>query len=398
MSPSPSVLARTQLQALTLVLVVACSPDGDVVGAATDGESGSGDPQDGSAGESGSDSDGISVSGEGLSGRYHIESFTLSCSGDCSAHSEFFGPVSYCDVGDRDTDYARVEQMGMAIQLDLDEGRATGTLREDGSFEASGSATEAGGAVTLSASMEGAFTGRHEGFTAVLDYRAVGRHDGDAIDCRGQLELTGNWESDECNDEPGLCPAEYPICFQDSCNAGVDGDECWEPEHCATGFVCVDQVCRSPGGVGQACSDDTHCSAGLLCAADVCSEGNVGDACEYAEHCQSGICYDYVCSDGSPGDACWSDTDCAEDNACVGDVCTAGANGDACDSAEDCNSGICYESVCSPGANGDACSFDGDCTSEICFEDLCSAGAEGDPCTWDDECTGGLACVDDVCA
>jgi hypothetical protein len=340
-----SVLARTQLVALALVLGSACSPDGDVVGAATDGESEGGEGE----GEGGSDpdSDGISTSGEGLSGRYGIESITLTCSGDCSAPGGLLGPVSYCDVGNRDTDYARIEQSGMDIQFDLDAGRAVGTLREDGSFSASGAATESGGAVVLSATMEGSFTGRHEGFTAVLDYTAVGQHDGDRIDCRGRLELNGDWESDECNDEPGLCPAEYPICHQDACNAGVDGDDCWDEEQCAPGFVCYDAACQAPGTAGEACSDDIDCSTGLVCAEELCSEGKVGDACSWAEHCKSGICFDEVCSAGAPGDACWSDSDCAEGNACVQDVCSAGGLGDPCDYAEDCNSGVCSDYVCS---------------------------------------------------
>ena len=369
------VLRRTQLVA-PLLVAVGCSPDGDVVGAETDGEGDSDGFITGPDVDSDSDSDtgpGIPTSGNGLSGRYRIESLTVSCAGDCSAPGGLLGPVSYCDVGTMDTDYSRVEHDGESLQIDFDAGRAEGTIDQDGQFMLTGEATESGGAVDLEATVTGSFTGRHEGFTAFVDYSADGLHDGDLINCHGQIEIEAFWESDECTQDPSVCPEEYPLCVSDSCNAGIDGDECWDEEDCAAGFVCNDSACRLPGEAGEDCQQDEHCAAGLFCVDDVCSAGNLGDPCHAGEECQSGICYSDICTAGDVGDGCSYDDHCAEGNYCVDDVCSAGNV-------------------------GDACNYDEHCDSEICYDEACSAGEPGDPCTWDDECLSDNCLDTDRCA
>jgi hypothetical protein len=254
-----------------------------------------------------------------------------------------------------------VDQDGESLQIDFDEGRAEGTIDDNGDFTLMGEATEAGGAVDLEASVVGNFTGRHEGFTAMIEYSAVGLHDGDPINCHGEIEIEAYWERDDCDDNESVCPDEYPHCVSDGCYAGVDGDECWDEEDCAAGFVCYSSTCRAPGPAGAGCEQDEHCAAGLLCVVDACSAGNVADPCWSGDECQSGICYNDTCSAGNLGDGCSYDDHCQDGSYCVGDACSAGNAGDACD-------------------------YDGHCDSEICYDDVCSAGDPGDPCDWDDEC------------
>ena len=334
---------------IALILVgagpVGCAPDGDVVGAAS-GTGDSGDSGVGSGGDASSADGGVPPASAGeFSGNYDFELFTLDCSGDCSAPT-LLGPISFCDIGDTDNDNVRVDQDGMAIAMDLSQGRMNGTVDDTGAFSLSGTATQGGGTIRIDASIAGGFTsGRHGGLTATIEYEAVGDYEGDAIDCQGRLEVTGQWTDDDCT-FGAECPAEYPICHDDACNAGVVADPCDDPEHCADGLVCVDDLCAPPSGAGEPCQDQEHCATDLWCVQQVCSAGEPGDACSQDEHCVSEICVD---------------------------------------------------DVCSTGANGQACGNDDDCVSEICVDDICSAGAPGDACTWDDECVSDN-CTSDVCA
>ena len=319
-----------------------CAPDGDVVGAA----SGTGDSGMGSGDDASSAGDGVPPASAGeFSGNYEFELFTLDCSGDCSAPT-LLGPISFCDIGNTDYDSVRIDQDGLAIAMDLSQGRMNGTVDDAGVFELSGAATEGGGNIRIEASIAGGFTGgRHGGLMAAIEYEAVGNYEDDPVDCQGRLEVTGLWEDDDCT-FGAACPAEYPICYDNACTAGVVGDPCDEAEHCAAELVCLDDLCAPLGGVGDPCGDPEHCGPDLLCVQQACSAGEPGDVCSQDDHCVSEHCVDDVCSSGAAGQPCGFDGDCETD--------------------------ICVDNVCSAGAPGDVCSWDDDCVSDDCTDDLCA--------------------------
>lgn len=254
-----------------------------------------------------------------FSGNYEFELFTLECSGDCSAPS-VLGPLSFCDVGDRDYDSVRIDQDGSLLAMDLAQGRMNGTLDDAGGFALSGMATESGGTIRIEASISGGFTsGRHGELTASIEYRAWGTYEDDPVDCRGKLEVMGQWEDDDCRSGPA-CPAEYPICYDNACNAGVVTDPCREAEDCATGLVCIDDLCAPARAPGEQCDRDEHCGPDLLCVQDACSAGEPGDPCGFDSDCVSEICVDDACSAGGAGDVCNWDDECVSDD-CVDDLC-----------------------------------------------------------------------------
>ena len=286
-----------------------------------------------------------------LTGEYDAELRTVSCSGACAVPTatSILGPLSYCDVGDTDYDYIEVDHDDGFVTLDLARGRAEGSIDGDGNFSVSGHATEAGGGVKIDATIEGAFMGRHGGFTGTLVFTAKGDHYGDAIDCRGEMEVVAAWASDACEGRADACPDAYPICYLDVCNAGVAEDPCWEDEHCAEGLICHSGACLEPAPVGGACEyDDDECQGDAVCFEDVCQAGNPGDPCNFDDHC-------------------------AGDHVCASDVCTTGELGDVCTYDDHCDEGLlCVMDVCGPGAPGDACEWDDDCASDDCVNDLCA--------------------------
>lgn len=309
----------------------------------------------------------------GLSGAYDVMSRTVACNGDCSASAGIWGIVSYCDVGEMATDYVRVNQEGGALTIDLSQGQVQGAIEENGRFSVGGAATEGGGMVELNAVADGQFQGRHVGFTAQLSFTAIGQIEGDVIDCKGEIELTADWVSDECSADPQVCPDDYPICHNDACNAGVDGDPCWSNEQCGAGFVCLRDTCRQPADVGGDCLNDEHCASPNLCFEDVCQAGALGDACDFDDHCAPPLlCFDGGCHAGAVGDPCSGSSDCAQDLLCVRDLCQVGNVGDPCDFDSDCAAGLmCVDEACSAGNPGDACEWSSDCLSDSCENEVC---------------------------
>jgi hypothetical protein len=282
-----------------------------------------------------------------LGGEYEAELRTVRCEGDCVGASTILGPTTFCDVGDLDTDTVDVWQDDVALTVDVSQGRLQGSIDDEGAFEAEGTSTESGGQLEIDMSATGRFTGRHDGFAGTVRFSVVGTQDGDRVDCHGELEVIATWRSDGCRDDADACPDGWPICVNDGCYAGAEGDPCGSDDECTGGRRCNVQVCTTPAPVDGACEYDEDCASGLQCVREACSAGQPGDPCVFAHHCPAGACVDEVCTDGATGAAC----------------------------------------------NGSS-----DCTSGICVTDVCRDGTTGDPCTWDSDCAAGFSCLEDTCA
>lgn len=282
-----------------------------------------------------------------LGGEYEAELRTTRCEGDCVGATTILGSATFCDVGEVDFDTVEVWQEDLALTMDVSQGRLRGSIDDEGAFEVEGTSTESGGQLAIDMTGSGRFTGRHEGFAAAVRFSVVGEQDGHRVDCHGELEVTATWESDLCNDDADACPGEYPICVNDGCYAGVEGDPCGSDDECRGGLRCGADGCTQPVPVDGPCAYDDDCATGLQCVQMACSAGQPGDACVFADDCVTTFCVDEVCTDGDAGAPC----------------------------------------------NGSA-----DCTSEICVADVCREGTTGDPCTWDSDCAAGFSCIEDACA
>ncbi len=334
---------------LLVACVPACFEDGDALGPSGEegGEAGDG-AKDDAPGMGDGTADGASAGA--LAGRYDAELLTLSCSGSCAVPTatSLLGPLSYCDVGDSDYESLDVSHGDGTLTIDLDRGRTEGSVDGDGAFAVSGRATEAGGGVNIDASIWGTFLGRHGGFTGTLSFHAKGDHYGDAIDCRGEMEVVAGWVSDACEGNANACSDAFPICYQDVCYAGTAEDPCDDDEHCADGLVCHAGACLEPAPLGGACEyDERECAGDLRCFDDVCQAGEPGDPCHFDDDCAGDhVCATTECSAGELGDACGYDDDCDDALLCVFDVCSAGEPGDTCDWNDDCVSNDCVDGVC----------------------------------------------------
>lgn len=88
----------------------------------------------------------------------------------------------------------------------------------------------------------------------------------------------------EC-DEPTQCPDSAPLCVQNACQVGTEGDPCGDPLDCDPDHVCVDGSCWD-GSEGDPCTSSVDCAF------------------------DSRNCIQSTCWDGSPGDPCETDVDC----------------------------------------------------------------------------------------
>ena len=59
--------------------------------------------------------------GSDRSGDYDVELYTTSCSGQCTVEYPVIGTVSYCDVGDSDSEGAEVTQTDGHLRIDLND-------------------------------------------------------------------------------------------------------------------------------------------------------------------------------------------------------------------------------------------------------------------------------------
>ena len=121
----------------------------------------------------------------------------------------------------------------------------------------------------------------------------------------------------------------------------------------------------------------------------------MGNSCETAEECDSGVCYDTgdgsVCSECEIASVCGVLRDCAYDSSLGYAACVGTAElGDNCDNADQCVSLFCTDGNCAE------CGTSEDCDGTSCIDDpngggysVCT-GAIADPCTISEECDSGF--------
>ncbi|MBI4700362.1 MAG: hypothetical protein HY744_04190 [Deltaproteobacteria bacterium] len=156
-----------------------------------------------------------------------------------------------------------------------------------------------------------------------------------------------------------------------------NGATCQSPAQCASGF-CADGYCcdKACGGACEAC--DLGGSKGTCTPL---AKGTAG----------SPDCSPYVC-DGLGGpcpSSCAGDDDCAAQHYCsVGKSCLPlKVLGQGCNEAKECLSGLCVDAVCCESSCAGAC-------------DACDLGGDkgslGSPCAQPPDCASGY-CIDGVC-
>lgn len=131
--------------------------------------------------------------GTDRSGEYDVEIYTARCDGRCGANEAGF-TISFCDVGDRQSDSVVATQKDGELRIDGDDGnyvsRYTGGIDTDGSFEVGGYATSLGGAIEATAFVEGTFDGTNA-YDAVAEIHVWGTYDEQSVDCFATYEAEG---------------------------------------------------------------------------------------------------------------------------------------------------------------------------------------------------------------
>jgi hypothetical protein len=140
----------------------------------------------------------------------------------------------------------------------------------------------------------------------------------------------------------GLCTASCTI-------AGADAD-C--PADCARNGTCLMTGCPIPDPDCASCGDDGNCAEGCATEDPDCPVG-VGEPCQAGPECVSGQCLPdpqdsnvSFCTSAcnSDGTGCPDGMTCSDFGGqwyCIYDGIAPGAVGQACDGAEDCASGMC---------------------------------------------------------
>lgn len=166
---------------------------------------------------------------------------------------------------------------------------------------------------------------------------------------------------------------------------GVAGEPCWSKDSygCATGFVCSQSVCVTPGArkSGDPCSYNVDCASNLIC--------NWSNA-------------PFVCTAPAlVGEPCGNDTDCVEGLVCPSKAFEARTcDCPTCGSTEVCGATGCI----APGtvARGKACGHNADCaTGLVCVwaekPYVCAPPRKlGEPCGHPTDCAEGLGCGNDA--
>ena len=165
----------------------------------------------------------------------------------------------------------------------------------------------------------------------------------------------------------------------------VPGESCADFP-CASGSVCVRDLCRPRRAEGAACEQDVECGPGLFCHLE-------------RRQCEAQRGEDAPCADDQ------GIRDCAEHLFCADRVCTA--------AIERSEGNPCAQegSVCNPGTwcDGQFCRAwlpeGGNCAEDVscgpqgaCLDNVCRArGAVGAACERDRSCWPGLACLGGAC-
>ena len=133
------------------------------------------------------------ASGDDFAGEYDVEIYTEGCEGECGPITMSFWTVSFCDVGDRDSEWLEVRQSDGELEVELSDDISyyTGGVDADGSMEIGGYATEYGGDVELVARVEGRFEG--DELVATAQSRIWGTVEDVELDCYGSYRIEGAW-------------------------------------------------------------------------------------------------------------------------------------------------------------------------------------------------------------
>ena len=134
-------------------------------------------------------------------GQYQTEIYTAACEGACGPVQDGFATVSFCDVGESDTEYLQVEQRDGLLEVEVNDPISfyRGGVYRDDSLIIGGYATEYGGSVEMTALVEGRF--EEDGLLATARSYIRGTvelSDGGTVslDCTGSYELEGVWISE----------------------------------------------------------------------------------------------------------------------------------------------------------------------------------------------------------
>lgn len=130
------------------------------------------------------------ASGDAWSGDYQAQIYTDACRGSCAVGLDTLLPVSFCDVGEDDTEYLQISQADGLLEISLNDpiSRYAGGVYQDGAMEAGGYATDLGGAIEMTAVLLGDFTA--DGLTASAASHIWGTVDGEVVDCWGDYTVT----------------------------------------------------------------------------------------------------------------------------------------------------------------------------------------------------------------
>jgi hypothetical protein len=134
------------------------------------------------------------ATGSAASGNFNLDLYTRSCSGDCTYSVGGATTISVCDVGQRMSATVILTQTDGHLQVDGDSSlivdRLVGGIYKDGRFSVGGYATQLGGAVQVTARVDGTLAG--DSLTATAQALGVGSVSGDSIDCLAGFDVTGH--------------------------------------------------------------------------------------------------------------------------------------------------------------------------------------------------------------
>jgi hypothetical protein len=131
--------------------------------------------------------------GTAHSGSYQVDLYTSSCAGACALRV-FDITFSLCSIGQRAEETIAVSQSDGHLRVDGDSNlyvsRLEGGIDQDGSFEVGGYATQAGGAVEITARVRGSILPAGALVGQALAH-GIGSYEGQSIDCHGTYEISG---------------------------------------------------------------------------------------------------------------------------------------------------------------------------------------------------------------
>lgn len=132
--------------------------------------------------------------GTSLSGKYRVEIYTRSCSGDCPVFNVLGFAWSVCRVGQKDTETVTVTQTDGRLQVDGDSSlyvtRMTGGINLDGTYDIGGYGTQAGTAIEITERVWGSISPTGA-FAGAAKARGYGSYQGTSVNCFASYDLSG---------------------------------------------------------------------------------------------------------------------------------------------------------------------------------------------------------------